>query len=103
MKTTVDILDSLHEEARKVAASENSSIKALIEEGLRKVVDERKNRGRFRLRKATCKGNGLQAELKGASWEQIRDMAYGSRGGADASAPFSEAGPVPAKPSGEAG
>jgi hypothetical protein len=110
MKTTVDILDSLHEEARKVAASENSSIKALIEEGLRNVVDERKNRGRFRLRKAAFKGNGLQADLAGASWEKIRELAYESRGGTDASGTSGEvtprrdvAGPVSAKPSGEAG
>ena len=56
-------------------------MKALIEEGLRKVVDERKSRDVFRLRKASFRGNGLQAQLAGASWEKIRDLAYEGRGG----------------------
>lgn len=92
MKTTVDISNSLHEEARRLAACENSSIRALIEEGLRKVIEERKTRAGFRLRDATFAGNGLQAELAGASWETIRDLAYGGRGGV---------GPVLTKPSGK--
>lgn len=81
MKTTVNISDSLHEEARKIAAGENSSIKALIEEGLRKIIDERKQHGDFKLRKATFKGNGLLADMAGASWNEIRDKIYVGRGG----------------------
>ena len=73
MKTTVDISQSIHEEARKIAAGEKSSMKALIEEGLRKVIEERKHRKHFKLRKATFKGNGLQAELSDASWDKIRE------------------------------
>jgi hypothetical protein len=81
MKTTVDISDSLYEEARKIAAGEKSSIKALIEEGLRKGIEERRHRRDFRLRKATFRGNGLQADLAGASWDKIREKAYEGRGG----------------------
>ena len=81
MKTTVDISDTLHEEARKIAAAENSSIKALIEEGLRKVMEERKQRGHFKLRKATFKGQGLQTNMDGATWDEIRDKIYAGRGG----------------------
>lgn len=81
MKTTVDISQSIHEEARKIAAGEKSSIKALIEEGLRKVIEERKHRKHFKLRKATFKGNGLQAELSDASWDKIREKVYEGRGG----------------------
>lgn len=81
MKTTVDISDSLYEEARIIAAGEKSSIKALIEEGLRKVIEERKHRQHFKLRKATFKWNGLQAELADASWDKIREKVYEGRGG----------------------
>ena len=56
------------------------AIKALIEEGLRKVIDERRHRGSFKLRKVTFKGNGLQAELAGASWDKIREKIYEGRG-----------------------
>jgi hypothetical protein len=55
MKTSVNISDTLYEEARKIAAGENSSIKALIEEGLRRIIEERKQRGDFKLRKAIFK------------------------------------------------
>lgn len=81
MKTTVYIPDALLEEARKIAARERTSIKALIEEGLRRTIDNRKQKSTFRLRKATFKGNGLHPDAAGASWEKIREMSYGGRGG----------------------
>jgi len=56
-------------------------MKALIEEGLRRIVSQHKRRNGFRLRKATFKGNGLQAHLAGASWDQIRELSYEGRGG----------------------
>jgi hypothetical protein len=82
MKTTVEISDSLLEEARRVAAREGTTLRMLIEQGLRKIVAERRQRGGgFRLRKASFKGDGLQPGVAGASWERIREMAYEARGG----------------------
>lgn len=81
MKTTVDIPDSILEQARKLAAREGSTVRALVEQGLRRLISERKRTGAFRLRKATFKGEGLQPGAAGASWERIRDMAYEGRGG----------------------
>lgn len=81
MKTTVEIPDALAEEIRKLAAREGTTVKVLIEQGLRKVLAERRQRhGAFRLRKTTFKGNGLQPGVAGASWERIREMAYEARG-----------------------
>ena len=81
MKITVQIPDSLFEEARKLAHRERTTLKALIQDGLRRVIAERKRRGRFKLRKATFKGTGLQPQLAGASWEKIRELSYEGRGG----------------------
>ena len=81
MKTTVHIPDSLLEEARKIASQEQTTIKALIEEGLRRAIDDRKQKRSFRLRKATFRGNGLQPDVADASWEKIRDLSYRGRGG----------------------
>ena len=81
MKTTIQIPDSLLKEARKLANEENTTLKALMEEGLRRIVSERKKRGRFKLRKATFSGKGLQSHLAGAPWDQIRDLSYEGRGG----------------------
>ena len=81
MKTTVHIPDSLLEDARKIAREEHTTIKALIEEGLRRTIDDRKKKHAFRLKKATFKGNGLHPDAAGAPWEKIREMSYGGRGG----------------------
>jgi Bacterial antitoxin of type II TA system, VapB len=81
MKTTIQIPDSLFEEVRKLAHRERTTLKALVEEGLRRIISERKWRGEFRLRRATFKGNGLQPHLAGASWDHIRDLSYEGRGG----------------------
>ncbi len=81
MKTTVQIPDSLFKEARRLAQQERTTLKALIEQGLRRIISERKRRDGFRLRKATFKGQGLQPQLAGASWEQIRELSYEGRGG----------------------
>ncbi len=81
MKTTIHIPDSLLEEAHNIANQERTTIKALVEEGLRRTIDERKKKCVFRLRKATFKGNGLQPDGLAASWEKIREMSYEGRGG----------------------
>ncbi len=80
MKTTIQIPDSLLKEVRKLADEEDTTLKSLMEEGLRRIVCERKRRGKFKLRKATFKGKGLQPGLEGATWERIRDLSYGGRG-----------------------
>lgn len=81
MKTTIQIPDSLFEEARQLAHRENTTLKALVQEGLRRIISEHKRRSRFKLRKASYKGSGLQPHLAGASWEQIRELSYEGHGG----------------------
>lgn len=80
MKTTIDISNPLLEAARQVASQEKSTVRALVEEGLRKVLEERKQGPGFKLRRATFKGQGLQPQVAGASWEQLRDIIYQGRG-----------------------
>lgn len=80
MKTTIDISDPLLREAKKVAAREGVTLKALVERGLYRVVAETKQTPQFKLRRASFKGKGLQADLREASWETIRDLAYEGRG-----------------------
>jgi hypothetical protein len=70
MKTTLDISDPLLREARKIATRERTTLRALVEQGLRQVVDDTKRRRRFR-----------RPELRDAGWDRLRDMAYEGRGG----------------------
>jgi hypothetical protein len=82
MKTTVEIADSLLREARRIASREGLTLKAMVEQGLRKVIDERGRSARkFHLRKASFKGHGLQAGVAEGGWERLRELAYEGRGG----------------------
>ena len=80
MKTTVEISDALLEEARRAAAHERTTVRALIEEGLRKVIKARRSHGPFRLRKASVGGRGLHADVADGSWEKIRARIYKGHG-----------------------
>jgi hypothetical protein len=80
MKTTVEISDTLLREARDVAARQGMTLRAIIEQGLRRVIDEARRPKPFKLRKVGFGGTGLQPEFKDASWEQLRDTIYRGRG-----------------------
>jgi hypothetical protein len=80
MKTTVEIADSLLKRARKVAANEGSTLRALIEEGLRQIVENRRRRKPKGIRRASFKGRGLHPSVQEGSWERIRELIYEGRG-----------------------
>ena len=80
-KTTIEISEPLLSEARKFAARDRTTLRALVEQGLRKVLADRKQRsGPFRLRTASVKGRGLRPEFADAGWERLRDAIYDGRG-----------------------
>jgi len=81
MKTTVEIPDPLAEEAKAVARRDKTTLRALIETGLRQVLRERRRRVSFRLRDASFGGRGLQAEFREGDWQRIREATYEGRGG----------------------
>ncbi|MEQ1807982.1 MAG: type II toxin-antitoxin system VapB family antitoxin [Burkholderiaceae bacterium] len=80
MKTTIEISDPLLDAAKKAALRDGTTLKALVELGLRHVLATRKRDATFRLRKASFRGKGLQPAAKDLSWEQIRELAYAERG-----------------------
>ena len=53
---------------------------ALVEEGLRHVLEKRNRSEGFSLRLVTFRGNGVRPEVREGSWERIRDLIYESRG-----------------------
>lgn len=80
MKTTVEIADSLLDAARREAERARTTVRALIELGLRRVLEERKKSQPFHLRRVTFKGRGLQPPLRDGDWEAVRQRAYEGRG-----------------------
>jgi hypothetical protein len=81
MKTTIDIADSLLAQAKGVAAREHTTVKSLVEEGLRLAITRREQAESFRLRRASFKGDGVRPDVSLESWDDIRSLVYGGRGG----------------------
>jgi Arc/MetJ family transcription regulator len=81
VKTTIDIADPLLAEAKEIAARRHTTVRALVEDGLRRVLDEERERERkpFRLRDGSVSGRGLKPEFAGASWDKILDAIYEGR------------------------
>lgn len=78
MKTTIDIADPLFERARRVAARDGTTLRALVEAGLRHVLAERECAPSFTLRDASVGGQGLQAGAPRASiWREVAHEACG--------------------------
>jgi Arc/MetJ family transcription regulator len=80
MKTTIEIADSLLAQAKQAAMEDNTTIRALVEDGLRRVLDERRERKPFKLRDGSVGGRGLKPEFASAGWEKIRDAIYEGHG-----------------------
>lgn len=80
MKTTIEIADSLLEQARRVARRERTTLRSLVEQGLRDTIEKRATNAPFRLRDASFDGQGLQPGVSQGSWERIRDLIYDGRG-----------------------
>lgn len=73
MKTTIDIADDLLRRARRVAESENVTLKLLAEEGLRLVLERREQRKPVDIQPFVVTGKGPAPDL---SWERLRDVVY---------------------------
>jgi len=81
MKTTLDISDPLFKQAKAAARREGTTVRALVERGLRLALGEKRTRTSFRLRDASVRGKGLQREAARLSWDQLRALTYEGHGG----------------------
>lgn len=74
MKTTVDLSDSLLKAAKRDARDRGTTLRALIEEGLRRVLKDKVAQAPFTLRRASFKGTGRNPET--VSWGAARGLIY---------------------------
>lgn len=80
MKTTVEIAEELLRQAKTVASRERTTLRALLEEGLRWALGKRRKRHGFKLRDASVGGKGLQPGTDDTDWTSLRDTIYDGRG-----------------------
>ena len=80
MKTTIEIADGLLGQAKAMAQREGTTVRALVERGLRQVLKEQRSRPVFKLRDASFAGTGPTPEERGERWDDVRDAIYEGRG-----------------------
>lgn len=83
MKTTIELNDRLLKEAKQLAILENRTFKDVTESALRNYINSHKKKAsqRFRLKRASFRGKGLQNGLQEGNWSAIRERSYEGRGG----------------------
>lgn len=77
VKTTLDIQDALLERAKRHARRAQRPLRAIVEEGLRRVLSEASPRSAFRLRDASVGDPNGRDPLEAFSWQDLRAEIYG--------------------------
>ena len=83
MKTTIDLAADLLRAAKEAARRERTTLRALVEEGLRAVHAPRGDAKAkpHRWKPVGFRGRGLQPGIVEGDWERIRALIYEGRGG----------------------
>lgn len=76
IKTTVEISDAVLTAVRELARREQTTVKALIERGLRHELAKAEQKPTFHLRRASFGGQGLRQDNPDARWDRLRELSY---------------------------
>ena len=75
MKTTMEISDSLLLAAKRQAARSGTTLRAVIEPGLKQILKDAGRAPGYQPRDGRAKGKGLTREARGAGWRAVLDAA----------------------------
>ena len=79
MKTTIDIADALLARAKRHARRLGKPVRALVEEGLRRVLESEPERSGYELPDRSVGRRGGTNPLESLSWQDLRELVYGGR------------------------
>ena len=80
MKTTIEISDELLKKAKRLAVKRQTTLRSIIEQGIRHTLKEQERDRQNVLPDKSVKGKGLQPEFRSSGWSDIRDSTYAGRG-----------------------
>lgn len=82
MKTSLEISDAIFKRIKAVARKRGTSVRALVEEGLRLLLEIQENRADVKPKLLTFGGDGLTDKFQGTSltWDSIREEVYKGHG-----------------------
>jgi hypothetical protein len=79
VKTTVEIQTALLERARRHARKLGKPLRAIIEEGLRRVLEAEAASPDYRMADRSVGEAGAPNPLESLSWQDLRNEIYGGR------------------------
>lgn len=79
MKTTIEISGPLLARAKHHARKVGKPLRALVEEGLRRVLEAPADRGSYKLQDHSVGRAAAPNPLESYSWQDLRDEIYGGR------------------------
>ena len=79
VKTTIEVADELLVRAKRHARKTGKPLRALVEEGLRRVLEPAPPAKRYVLADASVGTEGDPDPLASLSWPELRDEIYGGR------------------------
>jgi hypothetical protein len=79
VKTTIEIADPLFTRAKQHARRTGRPLRALVEEGLRLVLQAEASREQYRLPDRSAGKRSGPNPLEALSWAELRDEIYGGR------------------------
>jgi hypothetical protein len=79
MKSTFEISDALLARAKRHAQKLGKPLRAVVEEGLRRVLEDETPRKGYELPDRAVGRAGAQNPLEQLSWQDLRDEIYGGR------------------------
>lgn len=78
MKTTIDLPDTLLQAARARARQEDTTLRELVAEGLRRVLEEQQDASAYRYEPVVFDGEpGTQPGVDIGDWATVRELIYG--------------------------
>jgi Arc/MetJ family transcription regulator len=81
MKTTIEISDALLTAAKERASKSGTTLRAVVEDGLRTILAESGEGDSFVLRDASVNGKGLHPDVREGGWKRIAELTYEGHGG----------------------
>lgn len=79
MKTTIDIADALLERAKRHARRSGQPLRAVVEEGIRRVLAGAEATAPYQLPDLSVGDARGENPLESMSWPDLREVIYGSR------------------------
>lgn len=79
MKITVEVSDAILDRARRVAHRKRRSVRSLVEEGLRLVLEAEEPARPYRMEDRSVGVTGGPNPLESMSWQDLRAEIYGER------------------------